>query len=260
MQRRLSPPSSKSSKQHGGELHRGRQCFPEPIPDDDVLRTFWLFRVFIKTLTTGGFVAPRVYVPRDVWYGQLANVRLDHQQLKCGTCFAILEHLQKLQQHTDFKDSGAIHKDLLQFCETLNALQTLLSEKMACVPKPRSPLDVCCSCVFSPLHTDVMMDDHGCGNCKQERTMKQVKKVVDGSPEDVKRYAQALTNLMKETLFLERWMSHYANSMGAGQVGGLLASVMAFYQNVFCPLVLADLRTLLAKYMHRFEAQLLSTL
>ena len=140
-----------------GELHRGRQCFPEPIPDDDVLRTFWLFRVFIKTLTTGGFVAPRVYVPRDVWYGQLANVRLDHQQLKCGTCFAILEHLQKLQQHTDFKDSGAIHKDLLQFCETLNALQTLLSEKMACVPKPRSPLDVCCSCVFSPLHTGVMM-------------------------------------------------------------------------------------------------------
>ena len=90
--------------------------------------------------------------------------------------------------------------------------------------------------------------------------MKQVKKVVEGSPDDVKRYAQALTNLMKETLFLERWMGHYSSSMGASQVGGLLASVLAFYQNVFCPLVLADLRTLLAKYMHRIEAQLLSTL
>ena len=87
-----------------------------------------------------------------------------------------------------------------------------------------------------------------------------MKKTVESSPEDLKKYAQALANVMKETLFLERWVSHYLSTMGSGQVSSLLNAVLAFYQNVFSPVVLADMRTLLAKYMHRYEAQLLSAL
>ena len=96
-----------------------------------------------KTLTTGGFVAPRVYVPRDVWYGQLPNVRLEHLQLKCGVCFQILDALQKLQQVANYRDSTLAAAELQRFCETLNTLQLILAEKVTYVPRPATTVDVC---------------------------------------------------------------------------------------------------------------------
>ena len=96
-----------------------------------------------KTLTTGGFVAPRVYVPRDVWYGQLPNARLEHLQLKCGACFHILDALQKLQQVADFRDSTLAAAELQHFCETLNTLQLILAEKITYIPRPAETIDVC---------------------------------------------------------------------------------------------------------------------
>lgn len=97
--------------------------------------------------------------------------------------------------------------------------------------------------------------------CPQERVLKQVKRVVEkDSSDDVKKYAQALTNLMKESLFLEGWVSHYADVVSAAQVNTLLGTVLTFFQNIFCVIVLSDLRTLLSKYMHRFESQMIATL
>ena len=91
--------------------------------------------------------------------------------------------------------------------------------------------------------------------------LKQVKRVVEkDSSDDIKKYAQALTNLMKESLFLENWVNHFAGVVSAAQVNSLLATVLTYFQNVFCVVVLSDLRTLLSKYMHRFESQMLSSL
>ena len=119
------------------------QPFPEPIPEGDAARTFWLFRVLTKTLTTGGFVAPRGYVPRDVWYGQLPNVRLEHLQLKCGACFHILDALQKLQQVPNYRDSTLAAAELQHFCETLETVQLVLAEKISYIPRPVANVDVC---------------------------------------------------------------------------------------------------------------------
>ena len=95
----------------------------------------------------------------------------------------------------------------------------------------------------------------------QERVLKQVKRVVEkDSSDDIKKYAQALTNLMKESLFLENWVNRYAGVVSAAQVNSLLVTVLTYFQNVFCVVVLSDLRTLLSKYMHRFESQMLSSL
>jgi len=212
-----------------------KESFPDPLPDDDASRTFWLFRVLIKTLTTGGFIAPRIFVPRDVWYAQLPSVRLDQLPLKCGACFTILEYLQKLQQIADFKDSSLIAEELQQFCETLNTLQMLFAEKLPYITGPH-PTD--------------------------ERVLKQVKKNIEreSGTDDIKKYAQALTNVMKEVLFLEKWVEYYATIMSAAQINTLLASVLSYFQGVFCPVVLSDLRCLLSKYMRRFEEQIVSTL
>lgn len=91
--------------------------------------------------------------------------------------------------------------------------------------------------------------------------LKQVKRVVEkDSSDDIKKYAQALTNLMKESLFLENWVNRYAGVVSAAQVNSLLVTVLTYFQNVFCVVVLSDLRTLLSKYMHRFESQMLSSL
>lgn len=84
--------------------------------------------------------------------------------------------------------------------------------------------------------------------------------VEKDSSDDVKKYTQALTNLMKESLFLESWVAHYADAVSAAHVNALLDTVLTFFRNVFCVVVLSDLRTLLSKYMHRFESQMLSAL
>ena len=95
----------------------------------------------------------------------------------------------------------------------------------------------------------------------QERVLKQVKTLErENGTEDVKKYAQALTNLMKEVLFLEKWVEYYAAIMSASQINTLLSTILAYFQNVFLPVVLSDLRSLLSKYMHRFETQIAASL
>ena len=96
----------------------------------------------------------------------------------------------------------------------------------------------------------------------QERVLKQLKKTVDNQSDsnDLKKYAQALANLMKEALFLEKWVDYYASIMTASQVNSLLTTILLYFQLVFTPVVLSDLRTLLSKYMRRYEAQMSSAL
>ncbi|KAI8807036.1 hypothetical protein BJ742DRAFT_814182 [Cladochytrium replicatum] len=41
---------------------------PDPLPTKPEFRTFWLMRQIMRSMSTGAFITPRLYVPRAVWY------------------------------------------------------------------------------------------------------------------------------------------------------------------------------------------------
>ncbi len=43
---------------------------PPPPPASIVFKPFWLMRVLSKTISTGGYLTPKIYVPKAVWYEQ----------------------------------------------------------------------------------------------------------------------------------------------------------------------------------------------
>lgn len=39
----------------------------EPEPDNTLRRPYWVLRLLRRTVTFGGYLTPRLYVPKNVW-------------------------------------------------------------------------------------------------------------------------------------------------------------------------------------------------
>jgi len=200
---------------------------PDPLPDDDIARTFWLIRTLIKTLNKGGFIAPRIYITPDVWYEQ-NGAKLEHLTTKCCAFVALLEALQKVQESVSGLGSNAVPlgTELSDMNAKAVAIQCVLADKFSTID--RVPCD--------------------------ESVLKTVKKSMERDPNapaiDVKKYAQAVNNLLKESLAIEKWMEL---SRG-GDVQ--MISLVKFFKNIVLPIIVGDLKTLLLRYMHRYGTQI----
>jgi len=68
----------------------------EPQPPTSLHKPYWLMRILLKSMTSGGYVTPTLYVPRVVWYQR--NVRCQAYSLKMNACSSILHGLARLRK------------------------------------------------------------------------------------------------------------------------------------------------------------------
>ena len=185
-------------------------------------------RTLIKTLTTGGFIAPRVYVHPGVWFDQ-SGAKVEHLSTKCAAFFVFLEGLQEVKGSVSGMGSVLpLSTSLAEFANKVAAIQCLLADKISTI--------------------DRASVDEGC--------LKAVKKSMDrdtGAPAiDVCKYAQAVNNLLKESLIFEKWLDIAHDSSPQ------LHQLVRFLQQVILPIVVSDLRVLLLRYIHKYANQVTS--
>ncbi|KAF9175144.1 hypothetical protein BGX21_010460 [Mortierella sp. AD011] len=122
--------------------------FVEQPPTDPYLRCFWLMRKLEQTMTTGGFLTKRMYVPRTIWYQSLVRLpAADSKMSACQTLNNLFSKLVKQSQsgHLNILVEGGPEVDaermtILKELEALetaaNQVQSKLSKKLSFVPRP----------------------------------------------------------------------------------------------------------------------------
>ena len=88
-------------------------------------------------MTTGAFLTPRVYINKGVWFQP--GVKLDSCHVKIGSCYLIVEALQRLS-HLQLEDVPTIVQELELLCQKLSVIQNTLAQSLSFIQK--APVDV----------------------------------------------------------------------------------------------------------------------
>ncbi|CAG8448845.1 19017_t:CDS:2 [Gigaspora rosea] len=99
-------------------------------PNDVHLKPFWLMRLLERTMTTGGYLTPKLYIPRNLWlqgHAKLASI-----DAKISSCDVVLNCLLKLSK-TSVDDMDVLMKVLEGIEPIIEGLQNSLARKLSYV-------------------------------------------------------------------------------------------------------------------------------
>jgi hypothetical protein len=120
----------------------------EQAPQDPYLRCFWLIRRLEQTMTTGGFLTKRMYVPRAIWYQSLVRLpAVDTKISACQRLQTLFNQLAKMSQNGQLNllvesgpdgdtDRMTILKELEAIESSANQVQAKLSKKLSFIQRP----------------------------------------------------------------------------------------------------------------------------
>ncbi|KAF9435849.1 hypothetical protein BGZ76_005397 [Entomortierella beljakovae] len=122
--------------------------FVDQAPTDPYFRGFWLMRKLEQTMTSGGFLTKRMYVPRTIWYQSL--VRLPAADTKISVCQTLITLFNKLSKQGQSgqlnlaiesgpegdTERGALLKELDALETAATQVQSKLSKKLSFIPRP----------------------------------------------------------------------------------------------------------------------------
>ncbi|KAF9971006.1 hypothetical protein BGZ73_006113 [Actinomortierella ambigua] len=122
----------------------------EPPPVDPHLRCFWLMRKLEQSMTTGGFVTRRMYVPRSVWFQ--SQVRIPAADPKIAACQGFTTGLNKMWQQSQRgslnlmveagggaegdQERAQVLKELDALEQIANQMQSKLAKKLSFIQRP----------------------------------------------------------------------------------------------------------------------------
>ncbi|KAG0237608.1 hypothetical protein BGW42_000435 [Actinomortierella wolfii] len=122
----------------------------EPPPADPYLRCFWLMRKLEQSMTTGGFVTRRMYVPRSVWFQ--SQVRIPAADPKIAACQGLTTGLNKMWQQSQRgslnlmieagggaegdQERAQLLKELDALEQIANQMQAKLAKKLSFIQRP----------------------------------------------------------------------------------------------------------------------------
>ncbi|KAJ3255072.1 hypothetical protein HK104_007170, partial [Borealophlyctis nickersoniae] len=93
---------------------------PEPPPSNPERRPFWLMRALSRTITKGGFLTPKLYVPRQIWFQ--SGARFAALDTKIAACETMMSHLSRLRV-TGPGNPQALLKELGEFEAALDLIR-----------------------------------------------------------------------------------------------------------------------------------------
>ncbi|CAJ0918429.1 5032_t:CDS:2 [Entrophospora sp. SA101] len=101
---------------------------PELPPNDIHLKPFWLMRLLERTMTTGGYLTPKLYIPRHLWLQ--GHAKLNALETKISSCDVVLNCLLRLTK-SSINDMDALAKELEGIDLILDGLQNSLARKIS---------------------------------------------------------------------------------------------------------------------------------
>ncbi|ORX41690.1 hypothetical protein BCR36DRAFT_587803 [Piromyces finnis] len=100
---------------------------PEMLPQKIILRPFWLMRLLSRSMYEGGYLTPRVYVPKQLWYQK--GVKYVAIEAKYQACINLLQHLQKIKD-TSLENPSEVYEVLMILETETSAIQNMLAKKL----------------------------------------------------------------------------------------------------------------------------------
>ncbi|KAI9293125.1 hypothetical protein K502DRAFT_343397 [Neoconidiobolus thromboides FSU 785] len=214
-------------------------CVFETPPISNEFRVFWLMRSLERSMTVGGYLSKKLFIPRSVWHQN--GVRLQSLEVKIHSCEVISEYLARFKG-IDIKDTNQILKELEGLDSILNTVQNNLAKKLTFI----EPLKRIQSNAFASLGNKITKS-------VEKIQMSYLKIKTDSSS----LYIESLVKLFKASQFLEKWYQHFVAlppiQSSNIQIVARLNRVNGFLSNIICSFVLRDMSVMLAKYLKRLK-------
>ena len=210
---------------------------PLPPPNAMLRRSYWLMRAWAKSMVTGGYVTPQLYVPRKLWYQ--AGVKLSAIPQKIDCCTQVLDQLLKLPQEDRDNQAGFV-QTLSAFCKQLDDIQRSLDKHLHCVVGIKKD---------ESEATDI--------RSKKQRFASRMKRLGStiskgatrltnkANVEDNTAYVELLLEVFQHAQFLDEWLDLYPDP----PISTKLDRISQFFYEVICRFVLEDFNVLVERYM-----------
>ncbi|KAH3760241.1 hypothetical protein Pelo_7961 [Pelomyxa schiedti] len=217
---------------------------PPEIPCEDLVKPFHMMKTLLTTMTTGGFLTPKLYIPSTVWNQR--DVKLTAVQAKLAACYPVIESLQRLQLLSP-EPNDMVFQELTTFSASCDVIQNTLSQHLGCI-SGKTKADPPGQPAVSATQTWERLQ-------KGMKTMiiKGAAVLVSATPREIQDYVFALKCIFKESQFLVAWISNPAlHSVEHIRV------ISDFMRDVVCTMAVKDLGIMLEKYTQRAFAQISS--
>lgn len=211
---------------------------PEAPPSNALYRPYWLMKMLGQTMTRGGYMTPKLYVTRQVWFQ--SGAKFTAIETKFTTCETILIWLQKLKDET-IADANKIAKELDEFSVQLDTAQNSLARKLKFI---------------NEIKQEKTMSNQMSSRLAQmgNKMTKAVERLQAGVMrlriEDDTAYIEILIQIFEISQFFTQWLNKYENSNNV-IINERLKRVSDFFYNVLCAFVLRDFSMLLERYMKK---------
>eukprot|EP01132_Coremiostelium_polycephalum_P004922 gene4922-6136_t len=224
-------------------LGNGNGLLLDPIPAFPSYKPFWLMRVLSKTITTGAYLTPRLYIPKSVW--NQTGCKFLAVQTKINSLAALLECLSKLKEYStdggnlpfDKSNLEAVSKEIDSFCSQLDVIQNGLHFHLSFIPE---------------IKIEKVNEKGWATKMKKfgNSLAKGAVRLAPSSKLEGADYIGLLNSVFEESQFLESWMN-CCESIGNSNLSNRLRRVGEFFSVVICSFVMKDFTILLERYMRK---------
>ncbi|GAM22577.1 hypothetical protein SAMD00019534_057520 [Acytostelium subglobosum LB1] len=215
----------------------------DTVPAFASYKPFWLMRVLSKTITTGAYLTPKLYIPKAVW--QQTGCKILAITAKIQSLVELQEYLAKLKTLStkesdmpfDRKNMDTIAKETDIFCSQLDIIQNALHFHLSFIPE---------------IKIEKKEEKGWAGKVKKLGTSlaKGAVRLAPSSKLEGIDYVGLLNTVFEESQFLESWMN-CCESLGNQALSNKLRRVGEFYSVVICAFVMKDFTILLDRYMRK---------
>ncbi|RKP07201.1 hypothetical protein THASP1DRAFT_24601 [Thamnocephalis sphaerospora] len=209
----------------------------EQPPSSAELRPFWLMRCFERSITSGGFLTARLFVPRSLWLTK--GVKLMVVDTKIQTCERLRDRLEKMAA-VDLDDTDNAITALDELDDELHAAQNQLARKLDFIKESKRA------------------KNSGLGIMSFNLGLKSVERIhatmTKDRMESLNEYVEALAKLFRACQLLDHWLRYYTArpaSKERDHAVQRLHRASDFMRTVVCAFVMRDLASLYDKYTKR---------
>eukprot|EP01111_Echinosteliopsis_oligospora_P005993 TRINITY_DN1984_c0_g1_i1.p1 TRINITY_DN1984_c0_g1~~TRINITY_DN1984_c0_g1_i1.p1 ORF type:complete len:332 (+),score=79.80 TRINITY_DN1984_c0_g1_i1:155-1150(+) len=209
---------------------------PEPPPSTLVFRPYWLMRVWARTLTSGGYLTAKVYLPKSLWYQ--TGCKFSALQTKVQSLEAVLDALTKLKE-VGRTNVDTVDKELDSFCSSLDTIQNSLHFHLSFVAEVKKKEE---------------KEASGWGSRFKklgDTITKGAVRLAPNQKDEESAYISLLKSVFEESQYLEEWFQHFLKAGGPSNVTTKLRRVSDFFEDVVCQFVLRDLNILIERYLKK---------
>ncbi|CAM9941120.1 unnamed protein product [Scytosiphon promiscuus] len=243
-----------------------KQSTLEDEPTNPTRRSYWVLRLVRTTILCGGYLTPRLYVPKEVWAQVGVKVAGFAPRITAldSVIYMIIDKIKYLPKPVNAEARKEAAQVMRAFRLQAHKLQTDLSRQFPYVV-PVDPL-VLAKVELGPKSNigrlNSAMKNIG-RNVKNSAAVAvgrigagiQGKHVDDGLP----YYKQAVAELCEECQVFDSWFSHLQDQMAKNdteEMDDLLVElhlVGSFMREVVCAMVLRDLEGLVDRYLRKMR-------